>query len=238
MSGLSTGRWAAHLGTLDRSVSTQDNEEGASQSRLTLPQVTPWDVSDVRLIHAEFTIGAKIEDCLCAFFPGTFLRGYKMARSSLFLFAAAATLVLAACTEHEPESTTGPEFAASTDPCGFSNSLVSGYFPGSRQSYMLTVKSSMASRCRLAKANLRVPNDGFDRFCLPKYRLFDRSRRGSPAYDRDHWLHLPRQQLHLSNQRAQRLHQSAEQRGGWCLLRSRRVRPGRSATILGNNDST
>ncbi len=69
-----------------------------------------------------------------------------MARSSLFLFAAAATLVLAACTEREPESTTGPEFApTTTDACGFSNSLVSGYFPGSRQSYMLTVKSRMAS---------------------------------------------------------------------------------------------
>ena len=68
-----------------------------------------------------------------------------MARCSLFAFAAAATLVLAACTEREPESTTGPEFAPGTDPCGFSNSLVSGYFPGSRQSYMLTVKSSMAS---------------------------------------------------------------------------------------------
>ncbi len=68
-----------------------------------------------------------------------------MARSSLFLFAAAATLVLAACTEHEPESTTGPEFASTSTACGFSNSLVTGYFPGSRQSYMLTVKSSMAS---------------------------------------------------------------------------------------------
>jgi hypothetical protein len=68
-----------------------------------------------------------------------------MARSSLFAVAAAATLVLAACSEREPESTTGPDFAAGTDPCGFSNSLVTGYFPSSRQSYMLSVKSSMAS---------------------------------------------------------------------------------------------
>ncbi|HEX6406006.1 MAG TPA: hypothetical protein VFZ90_02330, partial [Gemmatimonadales bacterium] len=63
----------------------------------------------------------------------------------------ATTLVLAACTEREPESTTGPEFAPSTDACGFSNSLVTGYFPGSRQSYMLTVKSSMASAGQAAQ---------------------------------------------------------------------------------------
>jgi len=68
-----------------------------------------------------------------------------MARRSLIAFAAAATLVLAACSEREPESTTGPQFAPSTDPCGFSNSLVIGYFPNSRQVYMLTVKSRMAS---------------------------------------------------------------------------------------------
>ena len=68
-----------------------------------------------------------------------------MARRSLFTVAAAATLVLAACTDREPETMTGPEFAPSTDPCGFSNSLVTGYFPSSLQSYMLSVKSSMSS---------------------------------------------------------------------------------------------
>jgi hypothetical protein len=75
-----------------------------------------------------------------------------MARSSLFAVAAAATLVLAACTEREPESTTGPEFApTSTDACGFSNSLVTGYFPSSRQAYMLSVKQSMASSVQAAQ---------------------------------------------------------------------------------------
>jgi hypothetical protein len=74
-----------------------------------------------------------------------------MARSSLYTFAAAATLVLAACTEREPESTTGPEFAPTSTACGFSNSLVTGYFPSSRQAYMLTVKSSMASSAQDAQ---------------------------------------------------------------------------------------
>ena len=74
-----------------------------------------------------------------------------MARSSLYTFAAAATLVLAACTEREPESTTGPEFAPTSTACGFSNSLVTGYFPSSRQAYMLSVKSSMASSAQDAQ---------------------------------------------------------------------------------------
>jgi hypothetical protein len=72
------------------------------------------------------------------------MKGYKMARRSLFAVAAAATLVLAACSEREPESTTGPEFAATSTACGFSNSLVTGYFPGSRQSFILSLKQSMA----------------------------------------------------------------------------------------------
>jgi hypothetical protein len=74
-----------------------------------------------------------------------------MARRSFFAFAAAATLVLAACIEREPDSTTGPDFAPGTDACGFSNSLVTRYFPSSRQSYMLSVKSSMASAVQAAQ---------------------------------------------------------------------------------------
>jgi hypothetical protein len=67
-----------------------------------------------------------------------------MARHSLY--AVAAALVLAACSEPQPESTTGPQFAGgNTDPCGFSNSLITGYFPSSRQSPILSLKQSMAN---------------------------------------------------------------------------------------------
>src|ERR687898_533636 len=71
---------------------------------------------------------------------------------SLYAVATAATLVLAACSEREPESTTGPNLApADTDPCGFSNSLVTGYFPSSRQSFMLSVKQSMANEAQASQ---------------------------------------------------------------------------------------
>ena len=69
-----------------------------------------------------------------------------MARCSLFAIAAAATLVLAACSEREPDSPTGPELAGGTvDPCAFSNSLISNYFPGGRQSTIISLKQSMAN---------------------------------------------------------------------------------------------
>src|SRR5215218_9684686 len=70
-----------------------------------------------------------------------------MAPRSLYTVAAIAVLALAACSEREPGSTTGPEFASggSTDACGFSNSLVTNYFPSSRQSKILTLKQSMGN---------------------------------------------------------------------------------------------
>jgi hypothetical protein len=66
---------------------------------------------------------------------------------SLYLVAATATLGLAACSDREPESTTGPQFApgGSTDPCGFSNSLITNYFPSSRQAPILSLKQSMGN---------------------------------------------------------------------------------------------
>jgi hypothetical protein len=70
-----------------------------------------------------------------------------MAPRSLYTVAAVAAIALAACTEREPGSTTGPEFApgGNTDACGFSNSLVTNYFPSSRQAKILTLKQSMAN---------------------------------------------------------------------------------------------
>ena len=69
-----------------------------------------------------------------------------MSCRSLYAIAAAATLALAACSDREPESTTGPQFAPpSADPCGFSNSLITNYFPSSRQAPILSLKQSMAS---------------------------------------------------------------------------------------------
>ena len=72
-----------------------------------------------------------------------------MARHSLYAVAAAAALVLAACSAPQPESTTGPLFdGGNPDPCGFSNSLVTSYFPSSPstlQSYILSLKQSMGN---------------------------------------------------------------------------------------------
>ncbi len=70
-----------------------------------------------------------------------------MAPRSLYAVAAAATLVFSACSDREPGSTTGPQFApgGSTDACGFSNSLITDYFPSARQAKILTLKQSMAN---------------------------------------------------------------------------------------------
>jgi hypothetical protein len=68
-----------------------------------------------------------------------------MVRRSLYAVAAAAILALAACSDREPESTTGPQFAPSADPCGFSNSLITNYFPSSQQAPILSLKQSMAN---------------------------------------------------------------------------------------------
>ena len=69
-----------------------------------------------------------------------------MARRSLYAVAAVATLVLSACSDQEPGGTTGPQFAPGgpTDACGFSNSLITNYFPSARQSKILTLKQSLA----------------------------------------------------------------------------------------------
>ena len=68
-----------------------------------------------------------------------------MAPRSLYAIAVA-MLALAACSDREPGSTTGPQFApATTDVCGFSNSLISNYFPSSHQGKIVTLKQSMAS---------------------------------------------------------------------------------------------
>jgi hypothetical protein len=68
-----------------------------------------------------------------------------MAPRSLYAIAVA-MLALAACSDREPDSTTGPQFApATTDVCGFSNSLISDYFPSSHQGKIVTLKQSMAS---------------------------------------------------------------------------------------------
>jgi hypothetical protein len=69
-----------------------------------------------------------------------------MAPRSLYAVAVA-MLALTACSDREPGSTTGPQFApgATTDVCGFSNSLISDYFPSSRQGRIVTLKQSMAS---------------------------------------------------------------------------------------------
>jgi len=69
-----------------------------------------------------------------------------MAPRSLYAIAVA-MLALAACSDREPGSTTGPQFApgATTDVCGFSNSLISDYFPSSHQGKIVTLKQSMAS---------------------------------------------------------------------------------------------
>jgi hypothetical protein len=63
----------------------------------------------------------------------------------MYVVAASAIFALAACSDREPGSTTGPQFvpAGSTDPCGFSNSLVTSYFPTSRQGKILTLKQSL-----------------------------------------------------------------------------------------------
>lgn len=66
-----------------------------------------------------------------------------MVRGSIYAVATAAALALVACSERQPESTTGPQFAQGTDPCAFSNSIVTGYFPSSRQSSALSLKQSM-----------------------------------------------------------------------------------------------
>ena len=71
-------------------------------------------------------------------------KGLGMSRRSWYAVAAAASVALAACSERDPDSTTGPQFA-NTDPCGFSNSLVTGYFPSSRHSSILSLKQSMAN---------------------------------------------------------------------------------------------
>jgi hypothetical protein len=68
-----------------------------------------------------------------------------MVRRSLYAVAAAAILAVAGCSDREPESTTGPQFAPSADPCGFSNSLITNYFPSSRQAPILSLKQSMAN---------------------------------------------------------------------------------------------
>ena len=68
-----------------------------------------------------------------------------MARGSLVGAAAAAVLALAACSERQPEGTTGPQFVQGTDPCAFSNSLVTNYFPSSRQATALSLKQSMGN---------------------------------------------------------------------------------------------
>jgi hypothetical protein len=65
-----------------------------------------------------------------------------------YALAAAVTLaVAAACSDRDTESTTGPQFAGgpTAGPCDFSNSLVTGYFPSSNQSSMLSLKQSMAA---------------------------------------------------------------------------------------------
>lgn len=70
-----------------------------------------------------------------------------MAPRLLYAVAAVTILALAACSEREPGSTIGPEFApgGNTDACGFSNSLITNYFPSSRQSKILTLKQSMGN---------------------------------------------------------------------------------------------
>jgi hypothetical protein len=69
-----------------------------------------------------------------------------MARRTLKVFAAVAILALGACSEREPGSTTGPQFApGGTDACGFSNSLITNYFPSASQGKILTLKQSMAA---------------------------------------------------------------------------------------------
>jgi hypothetical protein len=64
-----------------------------------------------------------------------------------YALAVAVTLAAAACSERDTESTTGPQFAggSNTGPCDISNSLVTGYFPSSNQSFILSLKSSMAN---------------------------------------------------------------------------------------------
>jgi hypothetical protein len=70
-----------------------------------------------------------------------------MAPRWLNAVAAAAILTLGACSEREPGSTTGPQFApgGTSDACGFSNSLITNYFPSSRQAKILTLKQSMGN---------------------------------------------------------------------------------------------
>jgi hypothetical protein len=70
-----------------------------------------------------------------------------MAPRWLNAVAATAILALVACGEREPGSTTGPEFAdrGNTSACGFSNSLITNYFPSSRQSKILSLKQSMGN---------------------------------------------------------------------------------------------
>jgi hypothetical protein len=64
-----------------------------------------------------------------------------------YALAAAATLAVAACSEPAPESTTGPQFVGgpSAGPCDISNSVVNAYFPPSRQSFINSLKQSMAN---------------------------------------------------------------------------------------------
>ncbi|HJR17313.1 MAG TPA: hypothetical protein VJ808_10710, partial [Gemmatimonadales bacterium] len=69
-----------------------------------------------------------------------------MAPRWLYPAAAAATLALAACSEREPDSTTGPQFAPGRpDACGFSNELISDYFPSSHTGIITNLKTSMAN---------------------------------------------------------------------------------------------
>jgi hypothetical protein len=70
-----------------------------------------------------------------------------MAPRSLIAVAVAAILALSACGDREPGSTTGPQLAGggNTSACGFSNSLITSYFPSSRQGKILTLKQSMAN---------------------------------------------------------------------------------------------
>ena len=70
-----------------------------------------------------------------------------MARGFLYAVAAAATVGIVACSDPQPERTTGPQFVptGSTDPCDFSNSLINDYFPAGRQADVRTLKQSMAN---------------------------------------------------------------------------------------------
>jgi hypothetical protein len=64
----------------------------------------------------------------------------------LCLVALGATLALAACADSSPQATTEPEFHfTSSGPCDFSTTLITNYFPASRQSFIRSLKQSMAN---------------------------------------------------------------------------------------------